>query len=257
MRGYYNPYQNSNPKEMWNNFYRNNKITVWLMGGALVLMAFMRASFFNIFFSVYLIYFGSVLFKQFFNDEKLLRTFIFAGLSGLALYLLIFNDIIFWMTAVNVFISAASISLIVAASTYAPDMEVLLAFFGRVKIKWLAVVLVALDILTINPSHPSPRIADIGGILYGFLSIYLPARRTFGVGFDPGKLFRKRGPYYKRQGKKKAETRTQTFESDEDYNARKNREQKEIDAILEKIKTSGYDSLTADEKRKLFDQSNR
>jgi hypothetical protein len=44
-------------------------------------------------------------------------------------------------------------------------------------------------------------------------------------------------------------------ESDEEYNVRQRKNQEEIDAILDKIRKSGYDSLTKDEKKKLFDQS--
>ena len=42
-------------------------------------------------------------------------------------------------------------------------------------------------------------------------------------------------------------------ETDWEYNARKKREQDDIDKILDKIRKSGYDSLTEDEKKKLFD----
>ena len=44
-------------------------------------------------------------------------------------------------------------------------------------------------------------------------------------------------------------------EDDMDYNARKRKNQDEIDAILDKIRKSGYDSLTKEEKQKLFDAS--
>ena len=44
-------------------------------------------------------------------------------------------------------------------------------------------------------------------------------------------------------------------ESDAEYNARQRKNQEEIDAILDKIRKSGYDSLTKEEKQKLFDQS--
>jgi len=87
------------------------------------------------------------------------------------------------------------------------------------------------------------------------LSIYLPARKTFGKGFDFGRMFKKRGPYYKKPKYKKSATRSSQTETDEAYRERKKREQMEIDKILDKIKQSGYDSLTAEEKRKLFDQS--
>jgi hypothetical protein len=45
-------------------------------------------------------------------------------------------------------------------------------------------------------------------------------------------------------------------ETDQEYNARKRKNQEEIDAILDKIRKSGYDSLTKEEKKKLFDASN-
>ena len=44
-------------------------------------------------------------------------------------------------------------------------------------------------------------------------------------------------------------------EADMEYNARKKHNQDEIDAILDKIRKSGYDSLTKEEKQKLFDAS--
>jgi ABC-type amino acid transport substrate-binding protein len=54
----------------------------------------------------------------------------------------------------------------------------------------------------------------------------------------------------------KAEQTTDTRrESDEEYNVRQRKNQEEIDAILDKIRKSGYDSLTKEEKQKLFDQS--
>jgi hypothetical protein len=43
-------------------------------------------------------------------------------------------------------------------------------------------------------------------------------------------------------------------ETDEEYNMRQRQNQEEIDAILDKIRKSGYDSLTKEEKQKLFDQ---
>ena len=44
---------------------------------------------------------------------------------------------------------------------------------------------------------------------------------------------------------------------DHDYNARKREQQARIDAILDKVRRSGYASLTEEEKRLLFDHSNR
>ena len=40
--------------------------------------------------------------------------------------------------------------------------------------------------------------------------------------------------------------------SDAEYNQAKAQQNREVDAILDKIKRSGYESLTEDEKKKLF-----
>jgi hypothetical protein len=40
-----------------------------------------------------------------------------------------------------------------------------------------------------------------------------------------------------------------------EYNARKRQRQEEVDKILDKIRKSGYDSLTKEEKQRLFEAS--
>ena len=55
----------------------------------------------------------------------------------------------------------------------------------------------------------------------------------------------------------KAEHTDPRRETDEEYNARQRKNQEEIDAILDKIRKSGYDSLSKEEKQKLFDASNQ
>ena len=44
---------------------------------------------------------------------------------------------------------------------------------------------------------------------------------------------------------------------DYDFNARKKAQDDEIDRILDKVRQSGYDGLSVEEKRKLFDASRR
>ena len=57
--------------------------------------------------------------------------------------------------------------------------------------------------------------------------------------------------------KQKPESSQPTEENrDWNYNARKKAHQEEIDRILDKIRKSGYDSLTTKEKQELFDESN-
>ena len=46
-------------------------------------------------------------------------------------------------------------------------------------------------------------------------------------------------------------------QKDYDYNARKKVQSEEIDRILDKLKKSGCESLTTEEKKSLFDASKR
>lgn len=46
-------------------------------------------------------------------------------------------------------------------------------------------------------------------------------------------------------------------ETDYEYNARKYQEKVDLDAILDKLKRSGYESLSAEEKKKLFEASKK
>ncbi len=83
--------------------------------------------------------------------------------------------------------------------------------------------------------------AHLGGMLFGIIMIL----------------------YWKGKNKRKYRKTNSGFRNynnrntDYDYNAQKNEEHAEIDRILEKIKKSGYNCLTDEEKKKLFDASNK
>lgn len=59
-----------------------------------------------------------------------------------------------------------------------------------------------------------------------------------------------------RYSKEKAST-TKRFKTDEEYNLEAKKRQARIDAILDKISKSGYESLTKEEKDLLFRQGNQ
>ena len=48
-----------------------------------------------------------------------------------------------------------------------------------------------------------------------------------------------------------------TGNSDWDYNARQRAKQEEVDRILDKVRKSGYESLTKEEKNTLFEQKRK
>jgi len=236
-------------------FYQNNKLLSYLILGDLVLIMVFGGSLFEAIFNAYLIYFGGTIFRYYLDEKRMINVLIGGGIIGGIITFIVFPNLSILLILKSV-LTSASIALFVAAATYVPNMEVMLFFLGRVKLKWIAIAFVVLDILNINIHYSNAAIGDIGGIIFGFLLIYFGRNRSFVKTPNFLKWFmRPRGPYYKKTSKKK-ETSTKRAETDEEYNTRKNKEQAEIDAILEKIKQKGYESLSAAEKQKLFNKSN-
>ena len=65
--------------------------------------------------------------------------------------------------------------------------------------------------------------------------------------------------WFVNMGKRKPKMRVtyKRAETDYEYNARKHQEVVDLDAILDKLKHSGYGSLSSEEKKKLFDASKK
>lgn len=134
-----------------------------------------------------------------------------------------------------------------------------------IKAKWFVMGYAALELFQAmtgsggNVAH----LAHLGGMIFGFFMIRYWQRHPshdFSQRRGPN-AFEKMKNFYERhstnepeQPQQKQQTRT---ESDWDYNARRKAEQDEVDRILDKIRKSGYDSLSREEKQRLFDQSKR
>lgn len=133
-----------------------------------------------------------------------------------------------------------------------------------IKAKWFVVLYAAIELFSaLGVAHDNvAHIAHLGGMVVGFFLIrYWQKHPTAGYGTMRGSQFfaQMRSNWEKRQG---TTTRTQgpTYHDnnvDWTYNAQQKARQEEIDRILEKIKRSGYDSLTTEEKQKLFDSSRK
>lgn len=132
-----------------------------------------------------------------------------------------------------------------------------------IKAKWFVMFYVAIDLFSAMSSSGDnvAHMAHLGGMLFGYLMIrYWNNHPTAGYGRSNGRQFfdRLKENFEKRsQPKMKVHKGgTNDREDDWEFNARKKQNQEEIDRILDKIRRSGYDSLTKEEKQKLFDSSN-
>ena len=133
-----------------------------------------------------------------------------------------------------------------------------------IKAKWFVIGYAALELFSSVSSSMDgiAHLAHLGGMLFGLLLILYWRRHP---GSD-ARFSRNRGQEFFNnmkhnfeQRKKPSQPQTPPHqtprEADMEYNARKKQRQAEVDAILDKIRKSGYDSLTKEEKKRLFEAS--
>lgn len=219
---------------------------------------FTHYDFLHILFNMLWLYWFGRIFLQFFNERQLGGLYVLGGIAGALLFILAYNIFPYFRhMAANSFLMGASASvmaIVFAVSFYRKDYEIHLLLIGRVKLIWLAVFTFVLDFLAITSTNAGGHIAHIGGALFG---IWFASRMTKGKDLTRpiNRLIDRIANIGKRKPKMKV-TYKRT-ETDYDYNARKNKETQDLDAILDKLKRSGYGSLSAEEKKQLFDASKK
>jgi len=207
-----------------------------------------------------MLYFGGILFLQFLDSKKMLSTYIIGGLFGAVAYIFAFNffplfsEVSTYSVALGA--SASVIAVLVAIAFYIPEYEVILFLIGKVKMKYIAIFLVVMDILSIDKGNPGGHIAHLGGALWGFSYILFVKKRI-----NRASIFNSIGSFFKNltKGKQKlrVEYKNERPLNDDAYNKNRVDNQKKIDAILDKISKNGYHNLTKEEKDFLFSTSNK
>ena len=136
-----------------------------------------------------------------------------------------------------------------------------------IKAKWLIIGYIFIELFSaMGQSDGVAHMAHLGGMLFGFLLIrywqkHPDSSQRFGRSSGMEFFDNMRRKYESRKERNRWQQTSTTGandprrETDEEYNARQKQRQDEIDAILDKIRRSGYDSLTKEEKKKLFEQS--
>ena len=146
-----------------------------------------------------------------------------------------------------------------------------------IKAKWIVMGSIVVELFSaIGTSNDGvAHLAHLGGMLFGFILIRYWKKHPYSgygdFGMNRGHQFfdRMKNTWEQRGGRdtrnatngsseswsNTSQSNNANNRSDWDYNAQKKQQQEEVDRILDKIRKSGYDSLTKDEKQKLFDSS--
>jgi len=224
------------------------------------MFAHSRYDIFHILFNMLALYWFGKLFVEYLGSDKLIAVYVLGGLAGGLLYLLMFNTVPFFVERSGfsgmVGASAAVFAIIVATATLLPDYTFHLLFFGPVRIKYIALFYVVLSFLGTTQENAGGNIAHLGGALMGFVYI-----KQLQAGVNWGGWITITLDWFKDLFKPKRNVKV-TYRKEEKRSGSKpsgpsKASQAEIDAILDKISDRGYESLTKEEKEKLFNASKK
>ena len=222
----------------------------------LITHLFVHSGLMHILFNMMTLYFTYQLFNQRFDDKRFLNVYFVSGFAGALMFLLsvnlfpLFSENAHSYTAGGA--SAAVMGVLIAICTYRPQDEVMLLGAFKLKLQWMALIFVLLDLISIRSGNEGGHLAHLGGALFGFFWAVNMKKGT-----DIAAFFNKAQAIFQWKPKRKSTIKVvhKRAKSDEDYNLDKRQKQKRIDDILDKISRSGYDSLSKEEKALLFELS--
>jgi membrane associated rhomboid family serine protease len=230
---------------------------------------FVHFDFLHLLFNMLWLYWFGKIFLLFFNERQLGGLYILGGIIGGGLFVISYNTFPFLKQfSDNSFLAGASASImaiVFAVSFYQKDYAINLLLLGRIKLIYLATGVFFLDLIAITTENTGGHIAHIGGALLGifFASRY---RKGKDITTFMNRIIDKfvniitRKPsfkIYRKETNKADHQKKHRVETDDEYHRRKNEENRMIDEILDKLKRSGYGSLSTEEKKKLFDASKK
>jgi len=212
---------------------------------------FLHAGFLHILMNMIVLYFIGNLFLEYFTEKQLLNFYILGTLFGGIFFLFSQNyfPLFEGKSTVLVGASAGISAIFIGITTYMPNYQIKLRFIGFVKLWYLAAFWIGLDILGLIGSNSGGHFAHLGGALFGF--IYVSRASNKEISF----LNNLWGMFSSKNKKMKTVYKSSTKRKNNVSNTNSN--QVKIDAILDKISKSGYDTLTKEEKDFLFKQGKK
>ncbi|MDJ0646663.1 MAG: rhomboid family intramembrane serine protease [Flavobacteriaceae bacterium] len=211
----------------------------------LISYGFLHGDFLHILLNSLVLYFIGNLFLNFFTKRQFLTYYFLGIFVGGLIFIISYN----YFPALKsdrsylVGASAGVTAILVGLATKIPNYAMQFRFIGGIKLWHIAGVFILMDIIQLPISNTGGHLAHLGGALIGFLltSQFNDGKHisnTFSNLFKPRKEKPLKTVYKKQQPKSPS--------------LDKNAEQKKIDTILDKISTSGYETLTQEEKDFLF-----
>ena len=230
---------------------------------SIVTYMFLHAGILHLLFNMLWLYSFGQLFLMFFSARHFRGLYFLGGFCGGLLYMVAYNFFPYFESYLYgsylLGASASVLAIVIATAVRNPEYRVNLLLFGQVRLKYLALVMIITDLLFVTSNNAGGHIAHLGGALAGWWFAAGLRKGTDVTKWINGAIDWISGGFrIQRVSKKpKMEVHYGGRAKDYEYNARKKEQNEEVDRILDKLKKSGYQSLTTEEKKRLFDASKR
>lgn len=210
----------------------------------LITYGFLHSGFLHILFNLIFLYYIGNIFLDFFSKKQFITYYFLGIIFGGIIYLLSYNYLPALKNQQTILVGASAgvIAILVGIASYIPNYALQFRFIGSIKLLYIAIGFVILDIVQIPVDNAGGHLAHLGGAIIGFLlTTYFNQGKN--INLWPVNLF---------QNKKDKPLKTVYKNKTSAKNSNPQEQQKKIDAILDKISKSGYDTLSKEEKDFLF-----
>lgn len=225
----------------------------------------------HLFWNMILLYWFGIIVGDLLGDKRVFPIYLLGGIMGGMVYFIsaqLFENV---LGGYAIGASAAMLAILMTAAAVAPNYNIRLILLGNVKIKYIALFALFLDVIGIKGmSNTGGHFGHLGGASFGFLFVYL-LRHGTDLSIPVNRwldMFSNLFTTSNRSGRKqnKPKSKLKVVSRSDKLNQFKNKLtnverdlpfQERLDAILDKIKKKGYDSLDEEEKEFLFQASKK
>ena len=234
----------------------NDFVSLLAQPWSLITYSFLHFGFWHVFWNMYILYWFGTYVLNLFSTKRFLTIYLLGAIFGGLLYVLAYNLFPVFNGRNGSLLGASSAvrAIMIFIAVYTPNTVVRIFMF-KVKLWQIGLFVVLFDLIQLPSSgNAGGLLAHLGGALFGYLyAVQLAKGNDIGKWFENGLdwFSNQFKPRHKKPFKKVHRTKHKTS-SRSNTKSPQAEHQKKIDAILDKIGKSGYDSLTKAEKDFLF-----
>jgi membrane associated rhomboid family serine protease len=225
---------------------------------------FTHEDIFHILFNMLFLYWFGKLVDEYLGAKRVIALYMLGGIAGGVIYMVLYNVLPYFQSQIQdsrmLGASAAAFSVAVGASTLLPNYTFNLIFLGPIRIKFIALFYIILSLAQSLGENAGGNLSHLAGAVIGYVFIKLLQNGTdlgkpiYAIVNSWSRLFRKRPSMQVTYRERQVYRNTSVYSSSSSGTIEVP-DQIEIDTILDKISRSGYESLTREEKQKLFKAS--